>query len=126
MENSNLQFKGYRAEEISFKFNMQKINKEENQKRKDNLKVEIGIGQNEKQFAVKMTYNEINIDNCCDLKVILIGQFEIDEKAQEKISDYAPNAVAILFPYLRSTISTITSAAGVPPLILPVMNFTIE
>lgn len=126
MKKANLTLKNYRAEEISLKFNIRDINKEENQIRKDNLKVEIGVGQDEKQFAVKMTYDERNIDNCCDLKVVLIGQFEIDEEAKEKINDYVPNAVAILFPYLRSTISTITSAAGMPPLILPVMNFSIE
>lgn len=32
------------------------------------------------------------------------------------------NAVAILFPYLRSTLTTITGTTGFPPIILPTIN----
>lgn len=34
------------------------------------------------------------------------------------------NAVSVLFPYLRSAISTITQAAGIQPIVLPVINPT--
>lgn len=33
------------------------------------------------------------------------------------------NAKAIAFPFLRSFINTVTSNAGIPPLILPALNF---
>ena len=32
------------------------------------------------------------------------------------------NGTAILFPYLRSIITTITSSMGIQPIILPTMN----
>lgn len=32
------------------------------------------------------------------------------------------NGTAILFPYLRSFITTLTSNAGIPPLVLPTLN----
>lgn len=34
------------------------------------------------------------------------------------------NAVSVLFPYLRAAISTITQAAGIQPIVLPVINPT--
>jgi len=41
------------------------------------------------------------------------------------IIDYAKiNAPAILYPFLRAAITSITLAAGVPPLTLAVINFT--
>ncbi len=126
MKKSNLIFKNYRVEEIKFNFNIEKLNKEEIEVKKDNMKVEIGVGENDKEFAVKITYDEKHIHNCYDLKVVLIGQFEIKENSKESINDYAPNAVVILFPYLRSTITSITSASGLPPLMLPIINFSIN
>lgn len=32
------------------------------------------------------------------------------------------NAVSVLFPYLRSTISSVTQAAGIQPIVLPIIN----
>lgn len=41
---------------------------------------------------------------------------------EERHKALCANASAILLPYLRSTVSTAMSLAGVPPIILPVMN----
>lgn len=35
---------------------------------------------------------------------------------------FFPNSIAIIFPYIRSFISTLTLQANIPPLILPTMN----
>lgn len=123
MKKSNLMFKNYRADEIEFKFNNEKLVEKVNRKNKDNLRIEIGTDENSKLFAVKMTYEDTNINNLYDLKVVFIGQFELKEDDNDNINDYAPNAVAILFPYFRNTITAITTAIGMPPLILPIMNF---
>ncbi len=39
-------------------------------------------------------------------------------------SYFYPNSIAILFPYIRSFISTITLQANMPAIILPTMNLT--
>ena len=71
----------------------------------------------------RSTYKEQNIYNCYDLKVIFVGHFAIKDDAEESIDDFSPNAVAILFPYFRSAITAFTTAAGVKPLVIPIINF---
>lgn len=57
------------------------------------------------------------------LKINLTGVFELDDIHESERESFAEvNAVAILFPYIRSLISTITANANVPPLILPPIN----
>ncbi|NLD50665.1 MAG: hypothetical protein GX660_26275 [Clostridiaceae bacterium] len=55
----------------------------------------------------------------------ITGEFEFDgnDKIEKQIL-LDKNAVAIMFPYLRSTITNITSIANIPPLVLPVVNIT--
>lgn len=61
------------------------------------------------------------------VKVRIVGIFEIvsgmAELDEEKIIRfYKINAVAILFPYLRSLVSDLTSKGSEAPIILPTMN----
>lgn len=55
-----------------------------------------------------------------EMSVGVVGYFTISD--QENIEKYKTNAVAVLFPYVRSIISTYTAAANVNPLILPTVN----
>lgn len=42
-----------------------------------------------------------------------------------EIPDYFyPNSMAIVFPYVRSFLSTLSLQANVPPIILPIINFS--
>lgn len=57
------------------------------------------------------------------MKVSLTGIFEIDNEDIDNIKKFAEvNSIAILFPYLRSIVSTYTANANVQPLILPPIN----
>lgn len=59
------------------------------------------------------------------LEVILRGNFVFENSNDEgnlKVS--IKNATAILFPYLRATVSLLTSQIDVKKIILPVMNFS--
>lgn len=58
------------------------------------------------------------------LEVSIVGFFEYETKSSiEEIFDLLEiNGSSILFPYLRSYITTITSNAGIPPLIIPTLN----
>jgi len=57
------------------------------------------------------------------LSVEVWGFFEVIEEAIDKVRQFAEiNSVAILFPYVRALISTITANANIPPVILPPIN----
>lgn len=55
-----------------------------------------------------------------------IGYFKFDEnlKDEDKESFFNINAPAILFPYLRAYISTLTALSGINPIILPTINLS--
>lgn len=58
-----------------------------------------------------------------DLHVCIVGIFELEGKDQEYIDIFLRvNAVQILFPYLRTMVSNITSSAMMPPIVLPIIN----
>lgn len=57
------------------------------------------------------------------MKVIVTGTFRLDEwEKDENIDLIKTNAVAIIYPFLRSLVATITSNANIPSFILPVFN----
>ena len=54
------------------------------------------------------------------------GFFETDEDITDEFQNghfITVNAPAITFPYLRSFVSTFTINAGLPPVVLPTINF---
>lgn len=55
-----------------------------------------------------------------EMKVTVVGYFKLT--TDENVEKYKANAVAVLFPYVRSIISTYTAAANINPLILPTVN----
>lgn len=57
-----------------------------------------------------------------DIKAQISGIFSISEDSTLGKKVMANNTIAILFPYLRSQLSLLTSQPGFEPIILPVMN----
>ena len=58
-----------------------------------------------------------------EMQVILKGFFSMDsDEPTVNVNMFEKNAIAILFPYLRSIVSTYTVNANVPPVLLPAMN----
>lgn len=55
-----------------------------------------------------------------NLKVTMSGFFEYEGNID--VEQYLPNAAAIMYPYMRSIVTSITSNANVAPLILPTIN----
>ncbi|MBL7575491.1 protein translocase subunit secB [Peptoniphilus asaccharolyticus DSM 20463] len=55
------------------------------------------------------------------MRVILEGMFT-GEDGETEMEKYLPNALSILFPYVRSIVSTYTSVANISPLNLPTIN----
>lgn len=65
----------------------------------------------------------------CDEKVVSVvckGVFAFAQptKFDEIPSFFFANAIAILFPYVRAFVSTLTLQANVVPIVLPTMNLT--
>ncbi len=57
------------------------------------------------------------------MKLNVTGIFELENVDMDKRVSFAEvNSVAILFPYIRSLITTYTSNANIQPLILPPIN----
>ena len=57
--------------------------------------------------------------NNLDLHAKCIGYFQVVKESSMLIER---NAIAIIFPYLRSYISTVTAQPGMTPIVLPPMN----
>lgn len=58
------------------------------------------------------------------VEVQITGYFTIDENDPQKDVLLNKNAVAILFPYVRSELSLLTAQPETDPIVLPVMNIS--
>jgi preprotein translocase subunit SecB len=57
------------------------------------------------------------------VNVVYEGLFETEEGGSESLATYAKyNALATLLPYIRETISSLTTKSGHAPLVIPPMN----
>lgn len=58
-----------------------------------------------------------------DIKVSLVAHFEYESAQQDDLDKYiAYNAPAIIFPYMRAYISSLTGLSGISPIILPTLK----
>lgn len=127
---SKLRFKGYIADNIYFQLN------NEFNKSKEDLKLDLQFDYKldlayESKKAI-ITLGCTVFDECEEknypftLYVSLLGFYEFDgDLNEDEIRKMIKlNGVAILFPYLRATITNITSSCGIEPLIIPTMNIS--
>lgn len=52
----------------------------------------------------------------------LVGQFTVTEKQDIGLNQLKTNAIAIMFPFLRSQITLLTSQPSLVPIVLPPIN----
>lgn len=58
-----------------------------------------------------------------DINLIIVGTFELKDYTSEDLNTFLNiNAIQILFPYMRSTLSSAMAALMLPPIVLPVMD----
>lgn len=58
-----------------------------------------------------------------EVKVSLVARFEYKALQQDDLDEYIVyNAPAIIFPYVRAYISSLTGLSGISPIILPTLN----
>jgi len=72
-------------------------------------------------YAVTLSIS-ITVKDIYTLNLSMVGIFNIDDTELSKSSLLEKNAVAILFPYLRSQITLLTSQPAMSPIILPTIN----
>lgn len=65
---------------------------------------------------------EIKREDEFEMKLVITGYFELDENDPNKEALLEKNAVAILFPFLRSEITLLSSQPEMTPIVLPVVN----
>lgn len=119
---SNLIFKGYTVDEVYFKIN-------ENFDNSKTVKIDFDIDDNiefdneSSQMSVELkleVFKEMKKNNYpFSINVTLTGFFKTNG---DNIEVFRPNAIAILYPYLRSIVSTYTANSNVSTLILPPIN----
>lgn len=115
MQLTNLYFK-------NISFSREKLNID------DNLKIffdhEIRKNNNDTDVVLSVLINDEN--NALKLSVELVGTFAFSnsENVNKNLYDNLinKNAIAILFPYLRSQVTLITSQPNMTPIILPPIN----
>lgn len=127
---SNFRFKGYMADNIFFVINDEYIKDEDNLELQLEFNYDLDMDYENQKTILQLQC--IVFDECKEnnypftLDVSLLGFFEFDKELNEnevyKMMEL--NGVAILFPYLRSIISNITSSAGIQPLVIPTMNIS--
>ena len=119
---SILKFNQYIVDEINFKNNNSFIKKDE--KISIVFNIDKDIKKNDNNMEVKLIttiFKDAEKNNYpFEMNVVLTGYFTIENN--EKDINFEPNAIAILFPYIRAVVSTYTASANVPPLILPAIN----
>ncbi len=81
---------------------------------------------NEAENRYRHTLNIIIRDknNAIDINIEALGFFEFEKELgeEERARFFRINAPAIIFPYIRAYVSSITSLSGIKPLILPTLN----
>lgn len=128
--NAILQFRDYHVLESIYKNNLFKKIEEESAQH-PNIFYKLDVNPNNEQQAIVGLGMELGDDSLTEtafyLKVRVAGFFEIltdvSEISEDEIIHYFKvNAVAILFPYLRSLVSDISSKGSEAPIILPTLN----
>lgn len=126
MEQASFKFKDYKI--VEFGFNSNKINGDGD----ISIKLDPSGVFNKTERIYSLTFNfyafnknssfEENFVNC-----IMTANFHFSEDVVEieNIPTYFyANSIAIVFPYLRSFISSLTIQANLKPMILPTMNLS--
>lgn len=92
------------------------------------LNVELNATVNKKDEAgnsqLEIVVDMKDKDEKFSLRLKIVGFFEADENVEQiQLNKFiALNAPAILFPYVRAFISSLTAQAGIQPIIIPTIN----
>ena len=79
----------------------------------------------ENRFELEIIFEAIDKNELVEVKVISHSLFKYSNIPDVTNSKFlTENASAIVFPYIRAYISTLTVQSGITPIILPTLNLT--
>lgn len=108
------------------KFDFSMSREDDNREYNTSFNVEYAINNNDNS-KVRVTVDTLisNSTNSISLTLQTIAVFNIEKDDMEDAlyeQIMKQNTVAIIFPFIRSQISLLTTQPGMPPIILPPMN----
>ncbi len=107
---------------------MVRINADEKPGQKLDIQFQQKAGVNEASNKMRFEFivNVMDSKKAVNVKVATVAFFEYDSSLTEeqKKSFFMHNAPAILFPYVRAYISTLTAQSGIDTIVLPTINFS--
>ena len=120
-ERATLQFLGYRVDAMQFALKKDAVSSAKT------IDLEPIFKRTIRQGSDSEHYVSIGVELCqpdlpFDAKIILTGRFKYDGEMDVQ-NLLKVNAAAILYPYVRSTLSMMTTLAGMPPVVVPTINF---
>ena len=126
MQKVNLTLRGIRAEEMRFALTNVCVGRDTKFELKPSFSRQVRkVVENEKMFFVSLSVKIENTEESpkpFDLTVRLTGIFETEAATDEERKAFTVRATEILYPYLRTAVTSLTSAAFAAPLMLPVVN----
>ena len=90
----------------------------------ENLELKIGVSHDVERLSerdYKITL-ELNVADPEEKLSVFVKGMAIFETKQENPMLIERNTLAIMFPYFRSYVSTLTTQPGMTPIVLPAMN----
>ena len=113
-----LQFEGYQIEKIIYEKNIGTPDE-------NNINVEVSTGLNSEKDRgkVELSIHVLESNENRKLEISLVGFFTFSNVDDDKKTEIlAINGTAILYPYIRSVASMVTSQDSSPAIILPTVN----
>ena len=113
-----LQFEGYQIEKIIYEKNIETSDE-------NNINVEVSTGLNSERDKgkVELSINVLESNENRKLEISLVGFFTFSNVDDDKKTEIlAINGTSILYPYIRSVASMVTSQDSSPAIILPTVN----
>ncbi len=121
-KSSSFQFKGYRIERSVIDLKAVEIG--------ENFSISFNpkgiINKTESSFQLNLTIYIKDKEDAINIEVSVVSFFVFDNQiAKNQLEKlFYMNAPAIIFPYLRSYITTLTVLSGIDPIILPTLNLS--
>ena len=90
----------------------------------ENLELKVGVSHDverlsEREYQITL---ELNVADPEEKLSVFVKGMAIFETKQENQMLIERNTLAIMFPYFRSYVSTLTTQPGMTPIVLPAMN----
>lgn len=120
-----LKFKYYCIDEIQYNRNVE-FEKTEDNTEENKVKIDLMTGlSDEDEGHVQLSIQIISYEEKRVLKLVFSGYFKVETNGYKNINKeelLRINGTAILYPYVRAIITSISSQDSLPPFILPTIN----